>query len=329
MCVIIHRPAGHSLPFNKLATACEKNAHGMGVAIFDRGRLEIRKIFSEKGNDPEILAKILEDAIDQEVFVHLRLKSIGDKNPENVHPFIVHKDGDRTFALMHNGTMNQFDRKNGKTDSETFGMEIFKPLVSNWKSDNPLLDPDFQRIVSIAVGNDWNKIALLDSNGSHFIINKGKGSTFPGNPDVWVSNDHSFESFFREGVWTPKGTVQEKTTPLKTTPPTAGPSETPTGQSITVPGGQSQGAQSKALAVVVHPTKIKKEVRPSFLQGTTLKSLEELRFLTEDDVNELIETYPEHAALLILDLLDEVTFGDEGEFDEDEEANSDSLVSGD
>src|SRR5438045_8963039 len=89
MCVIIVRQPGVTLPFDKLQTACKVNAHGWGLAVVDRGRIELSHQLTAEGNNPDGVARALEDASDQLALLHLRFVTAGDKSLENCHPFRV------------------------------------------------------------------------------------------------------------------------------------------------------------------------------------------------------------------------------------------------
>lgn len=305
MCVIIHRPAALEIPFNKLKVACQKNNDGFGISVFDRGKLEIRRVWEPKGNDPELLAKMLEEAKDHEVFVHLRLRSVGNISIDNVHPFLFIDEDNRQYALMHNGTMQDYNRGKGRTDSEVFAQEIVKPLVNNWKNDNPLLDEDFKRLVRNFAGvGTYNKIVVMNNLGSSVIVNKDAGCEVI--PGVWASNAHSFEDYASYSYG--KG-GSSSTVPFRSTTQSTGTTKGHGGGNDATKATTAGTAkpEEKPVLKAVPAEDIKAKPRDLFIDKAGLNSLEEAAVIfTEHDIRELVENYPDDAVSLILDLLDEI-----------------------
>lgn len=304
MCVIIHRPAGIEIPFDKLKIACQKNNDGFGVAVFDRGKLDILRVWNPKGNDPAALAKILEEAKDNELFVHLRLRSVGNKNADNVHPFPFYKEGDVQYALMHNGTMNEYNRGKGQTDSEVFAHEIVKPLLQNWKGDEPLNDAAFEGLLSKISGvGGFNKIVVMNSLGHSIILNKSAGAEIL--PGVWASNSHSFESYSYHG-----GTGS--TVPFRNTTTIGGKGTGPAASSTSQAAytkAERKEPEEKSSLKEVPASEVKAKPRELFIEKAGLTSLEDAAItFSESDIKELVENYPDDAVNLILDLLDELYF---------------------
>jgi predicted glutamine amidotransferase len=289
MCVIVHRPAQVSFDFEKMKVACQKNADGFGLMFSDRGKLEIIREFDPGKNDPEKVLRYMEDAKDHDLFLHLRLRSVGDKGLDNCHPFVIYEDGDTKFALMHNGTMGTFDRRDGKTDSETFGREMILPLILRFQTENglPLLnDPLFREFAQRLVPNT-SRIALMDNEGNSLILNKKEGAEVDG---CWASNEYSFRNYaaasssYYEGYrgagssrwnkdtrgwetwdnktqkWVPEKEASGSVVPLKsggteksTVPFVQGTNRSDTSAASTTPGGQTSKEGAKK-STSVEPT---------------------------------------------------------------------------
>lgn len=202
MCLIIDRMPGKVFPADKLEAAVLNNEDGFGIVTFDRGKVEVNKYFDpEKGNDPELVARLLEDAKDLRVLVHLRWKTQGTIKEDNCHPFDVLdnpiNDGFQ-LRLMHNGTLSDFCGTDPeKVDSYNFAKELVKPLAHRTLlavEDAALIhDPLFKRIVAEFAGPS-NVITFFDTFSSVVHINRQRGIEGDG---WWVSNSYSFGKPYR------------------------------------------------------------------------------------------------------------------------------------
>jgi len=198
MCVIIVRNPEVVIPPAKIESACHVNSDGWGMSVIDRGKIETVKLFDRKGNDPDIVNKMLEEAAKHRVYLHLRFATKGLKNEQNCHPFSIFKDDDYELMLMHNGTLGEFgDDK--MTDSEAFGREIVAPLVerTRFMTDNPLGDDYVRRIIKKYAGLH-SKIVLYDNEGRDLIHGDDKDATWHDEGGWWASNVYSFNRTHRE-----------------------------------------------------------------------------------------------------------------------------------
>lgn len=211
MCVIISRPKTVLIPSHYIENACQKNSDGWGMAIADRGKLEIRRSYEEKGNNPDEINKLLEETKNVNVLLHLRLRSSGEKGLENCHPFVVLNDKEHGYDLVfaHNGTMSWFnrDREQKECDSWIFTQKILRDVCEKYWSlgIDPLEDRTVQEILQLAA-NDSNRFALMNGNGVSLLINKDKGTVFYNSKDErgnipenqwWASNDWSFKDAYK------------------------------------------------------------------------------------------------------------------------------------
>jgi hypothetical protein len=205
MCVIIAKKLGETVPYDMLDSACVFNSDGFGILTYDRGKIEAYKEFTKDGNDPEKIAKLLEDCKNVQTYLHLRLRSSGNKGLDSCHPFklATKKDDGFDLYLMHNGTMHDYDKGNDDLpDSYHFGMEVAQPVYEmffktydedNFDNGSPLTDDLFQKLIQSTVPS-YNKILLLDDTGTEFIANKKTGVEFPWG---WASNNTYFRDVRR------------------------------------------------------------------------------------------------------------------------------------
>ena len=342
MCVIIEKFETHEIPFANLKSASEVNTHGWGATIYDRGKLETVKVYDEKGNDPEKIAKFLEQAKDLKAIVHMRIQTAGLKDIYNCHPFDVleeKKDG-LDVKFFHNGTMSEFcDYKSDFSDTFWFSSKILKPLFSRWaqtdEADAVLKSPVLRNILG-KYSNGINVFTLIDSFGNIMHINKEKGEEYDWG---WASNRYAFR-------WATKYNKDDKKE-----------ATTAKGQSYIARGGalvpfvsQQSGPSSslpqlpkahgagndnklngdilKAATKIAEKVQENKELFPmtvkkadgtekvidrpylaspqdrqSFKELTNIQSLRELCWLEDQELVEFICRYPDLSALMVMDLL--------------------------
>jgi predicted glutamine amidotransferase len=311
MCVIINRDPNVEIEFEKIKSACAVNPHGFGLMFAEDGALNVIKDFSDKGNDPEKVARLLDDYKDYRVSLHLRYMTVGAKNVDNCHPYwtCTREDDEIDVGFMHNGTLGDFRRKDSNmSDSYHFNEEIIRPLFLRFAAydleSNVLRDPLFGEILAKYCGTT-SVFNLMDSEGNILVINEERGIKKNG---WWASNDYSFNRFHRDppktssnttkGGWYYNGKFYERDYHID-----GSVFDKPKSNSTTLPPAVDKKTST--------PTQVIKEVtdiepptsRETFIEVAQLSSIEEVVKFNEDDIEELIETYPEYAKLLIQDLI--------------------------
>jgi glutamine amidotransferase len=99
--------------------------NGWGLAYLDDDNKVLYKE-AVKADDSNLLNCILSDrVITKKLLAHIRLATLGDMTKCNCHPFEKKDNNDRTWTLIHNGTIFNFpplndykDIQRGQTDSE-------------------------------------------------------------------------------------------------------------------------------------------------------------------------------------------------------------------
>jgi hypothetical protein len=200
MCVIILRNPGIQIPQAMLESACIVNPDGWGIAIADRGKLTLQKGL-DKTNNPEVIGKILEDAKDLPLMLHLRYVTAGDRSLNNCHPFqSLKKDEDGIdVAFCHNGTLWQWKETGSSySDSwhlnENFVRPLYQRVAKYTGPDEALKDEFAIRMLESEAGNN-SLFGLIDGNGVQVAINHASGTEHEG---WWSSNDYSFNISHRE-----------------------------------------------------------------------------------------------------------------------------------
>lgn len=316
MCVIIHREPNIEIPYDKIRSACKVNADGFGFAVVDRGRLVLRRVFEAKGNNPEAVMKLMEDAKAHDIYIHLRYKTRGATDLSNVHPFTVlkQKKHDMDVQFMHNGTMAGFGNQ-AECDSKDFAQTILTPLMDKLRwgvgEEHLLSDPTLKTILTKYAGST-SVFLLTDNFGNNLKINEDNGVDFDG---WWASNEYSFNAYHREpakAVTNTRGWVQGKgweKDPEDKLPDSNTTSVVPFADYDlpVVKGGDRElpfndglpASMVKGKPPVIPP-------RHTFLDAASISSLKEVANFTRAQIEDLIEEYPEHATLLIMDLLKEL-----------------------
>ena len=103
----------------------DDHPHGWGLANVQSDEFVIDKE-PLKATCSQHLKNILSNpVIGKNVFAHIRLATVGEIISPNCHPFIKADDNNRSWMLIHNGTIFDYpeldkykDKENGDTDSE-------------------------------------------------------------------------------------------------------------------------------------------------------------------------------------------------------------------
>lgn len=324
MCVIIHRKPGAELPFDKLKSACLVNPDGFGVLIPDRGKLEMRRVFSNNGNSADELAKLFEDAKDLNVYAHLRFRTKGPKDLTNVHPFTVvnNKTDGIDVQFMHNGTLSDFGNDIA-CDSRAFTFEIVRPLyrmvAAKVGKERALYDPLFGKLLGKYAGPS-SFFTLVDSLGNSLTINHKRGHDFDWG---WASNTYSFDRQHREPTYktyyqsdaytdwkrsshqaaagTAEGTGTATDQAFNDELPWK---DTPKGK-IPLPSVYNE-KESDPREIVTKDKLQDTKPRQTFVDVAELHDLSEVTQMTQLNIEDLVADYPEHASLLIMDLITEL-----------------------
>jgi len=113
----------------------EEHPHGWGLATMQSDEFVITKE-PLKATCSQHLKNILSNPIiGKNVFAHIRLATVGEIISPNCHPFIEADDNNRSWMLIHNGTIFDYpeldqykDSENGDTDSERILLYIIDQI---------------------------------------------------------------------------------------------------------------------------------------------------------------------------------------------------------
>lgn len=121
----------------------EQHPHGWGLANMQSEKFIINKE-PVKANCSQNLKDILSNpVISKNVFAHIRLATRGEIISPNCHPFIEMDGNNRTWMLLHNGTVFNYpplekykNLENGETDSERILLYIIDKVNEFEKEKN-------------------------------------------------------------------------------------------------------------------------------------------------------------------------------------------------
>lgn len=173
MCICALKPEGKTISKESLQACYNNNKDGAGFMYSEDNKLIIKKgyfSFDEFYRD----YKPIED---KKVVLHFRIKTHGDVNKDNCHPFQVSNN----MAFVHNGIINIEEDHKEFSDTWHFNEKIIKPM---YKDNQGFLKKLYmKKLITDFVGN--SKLIFMNNKGITHIINSTKGIWEDG---VWYSN---------------------------------------------------------------------------------------------------------------------------------------------
>lgn len=157
MCIIMHKPAGVSMPDKAtLARCCERNKDFGGYMIADGDRVIIKKGYKDDvaliNSLNSTLTSINKSATDCDVVIHFRFATRGVATKENAHPFPLSENMDDMTktrircdcGIAHNGTISRVTGEKDRSDSQIFAQKYIGSLsfsqIKNNSSIKELVD---------------------------------------------------------------------------------------------------------------------------------------------------------------------------------------------
>lgn len=186
MCLIVYKQ-GEDASFsnNNFKRAINNgNEDGFGIMYVEDGRVKVEKSLGK----PEEQLSLYKTLKGKDTFaLHLRLKTHGEVDEENIHPFcILNKDdGDPIdLFMMHNGVIRCDSPDKAYCDSYNFAKYYLKPML---KADPYLIDNKYWQEMVVDYIGVTNKLLFMNSEGETWIINEDKGEYVDGS---WLSSPH-------------------------------------------------------------------------------------------------------------------------------------------
>lgn len=175
MCIAIYKPEDKIISKATLQECYSSNPDGAGFMFAEDKQLHIEKGFFSFDSFYDAY-KAHEE---KKVVIHFRIKTHGEINKTNCHPFAVNN----SLAFVHNGIINGLDGDKTLSDTIHFNEQILQPLVNKWGNLALFQDPMINLIES-RIG--YSKLIFLDRHGNHKIMNEQKGEWDNG---IWYSNN--------------------------------------------------------------------------------------------------------------------------------------------
>lgn len=215
MCLLFVKPAtAEDLTAAQVEDFHRKNSDGYGVMYAKDNKLFICKAIGTAESWVEFYLK--HQAIGKEhgidMAFHLRMRTHGDVNNENTHPYPVfgfEEDSVMPVAMMHNGVLRT---GNNADPSKSDTWHYIRDYLHVLAKDNPkiIFTDAFRKICGEHIGQG-NKFVLMNHLGEMQIINKSAGKEFNG---IWFSNTYAWNphnSLLYPGftpVYQPRSTTQ-------------------------------------------------------------------------------------------------------------------------
>lgn len=181
MCLLVQQTTQSTFSDEFLADVYNKNQDGLGVMYADGDKMHIFKCLP--ANAQEFVDFYRKHAEGKNCVWHARMQTHGDIDFDNCHPYKVTDD----VWLAHNGilsTGNAADK--AKSDTWHFIQNFIRPALIG----NPelLTDVDWQKFVGELIGRS-NKFALVRADGAVVVINAQAGVNYQ---NAWLSNTYAW-----------------------------------------------------------------------------------------------------------------------------------------
>jgi glutamine amidotransferase len=173
MCVIAASPKNVVIPKENLEQCYKSNSDGAGFMVAKNNSLIVKKGFFSFDEFYDAYAPYEKD----KVVCHFRIKTHGERNAENCHPFPVAEN----MAFVHNGVIRIKEENKNFSDTWHFNEKIIKPM---YRDNQAFIRKLYnQELIKEFIG--YSKLVFLDNKGRGVIINEDKGTWKDG---VWYSN---------------------------------------------------------------------------------------------------------------------------------------------
>ena len=171
-----------------LADFYSHNADGIGVMWSEAGQLHVEKLVPK--NLKELQKFYRKYADGKNCAVHLRMRTHGDIDLDNCHPYQVFSEADGyPLWLMHNGVLHTGNAKDtAKSDTWHYINNIIKPALAG--RPEQFMSSWFQTLIEEHIGTG-NRFVLMDAHGNVQTFNHDTGVMWG---DVWMSNTYAWNA---------------------------------------------------------------------------------------------------------------------------------------
>ena len=191
MCLLVKQTAGVRFDYTLLEDIYDRNPDGIGVVYVENGVVEAHKLV------PRDLAEFIEfyrlHIAGRDCAWHARMRTHGDTNLTNCHPYPVELDNGECGWLMHNGILsagNMADRS--KSDTWHYIENKIKPIMNAAPilfHSSALVD-----LIEDDIGTS-NKFVIVTPDGQMTTYNADSGVTWKRSDGVaWMSNTYAWSA---------------------------------------------------------------------------------------------------------------------------------------
>jgi len=190
MCLLFVIKEDTNLTAAQVAGFWDKNRDGYGVMYAKDGLLHTEKQLGNKEQWVEFYMRL--QAMNIPMAFHLRMRTHGDTDLVNCHPYPVYNFEDmpqasHAVAMMHNGVLRTGNDKD-KTKSDTWHyVRDYVHKLTGGKQEL-IFTPEFAEVIGSHIGSG-NKFCFVNSAGDIQIINRSSGTDWNG---VWFSNTYAW-----------------------------------------------------------------------------------------------------------------------------------------
>jgi hypothetical protein len=190
MCLLVEQKTTTNFSDEFLADVYSKNSDGLGIMYAENGNVIVRKVLPRSAAD--FINYYREHADGRDCIWHARMKTHGDIDLENCHPYKVTNQ----IWMAHNGILSSGnDNDPSKSDTWHFIRNVIEPALAY--QPDLLESQQYRDFIGDLIGRT-NKFGFMTNSGLSVIINRASGVTYNG---AWLSNTYAW-SASRYGVGT-------------------------------------------------------------------------------------------------------------------------------
>lgn len=184
MCLIINKPAKVEFTTPELTDFYARNRDGVGIMWTTKdGSVDVEKLPAPTLD--EWLQFYDSYARGRRCAIHLRMRTHGDIDDENTHPYYV----GRGFFLMHNGVLATGNANDeSKSDTWHFIRDALRPAMKRYPKC--FTDSTFIERLGGVIGRG-NKFVVYGPSGTSAVVNRSSGVTYRG---AWLSNTYAWSA---------------------------------------------------------------------------------------------------------------------------------------
>ena len=183
MCVIVSLAPKQTVPTEILRNCYDHNHDGWGIMWVENGKVGGWKCV---GDFSVFLKTWREVPRHLPRGVHFRIKTHGEVNRDNCHPFLIGEE----LGVMHNGTIQCPMPDAGMSDTHNFVYHELQPFLEGYEG-NYMADVEFAKLLEDVTG--WSKLLLMRKDGT---ILRTREKEWHKQGGIYFSNQHSLTKVY-------------------------------------------------------------------------------------------------------------------------------------